>query len=496
MKQEERLLERLKEYEKTDFYPFHMPGHKRNSSIGQEYGTPFSIDITEIHDFDNLHSPSGILEESMKWASGIYGSDKTYYLVNGSSCGILSAVFATTTWGGRILMARNCHKSAFNGVFLNHLHASYIYPQVINDLGIQGGISAEDVENILCEEPDIQAVLIVSPTYDGVVSDIQAIAQVVHKRNIPLIVDEAHGAHFPFGKDFPVSALELGADIVVQSVHKTLPCFTQTAVLHMKRGYVKEEEIERYLRVFQSSSPSYIFMAGIENCIYHMNLEGREKMEKFFQNLKQMREKLSSMKMLKIAGEELIGEYGIKDVDLSKFVIITKGTCINGSELDELLREKYHLEMEMVSANYVVAITSVADTKEGLDRLVDALLEIDRELCAKGYMPKMKTEWPVRVNSRPEVEMTIFEGITQEKEFIPMENSVGKIAGEFVYIYPPGIPIVAPGEMLLPSLVHTILDYQEIGLSVQGLRDATGKTIQVIKKDCRASLYSQKDHEE
>ena len=161
-----------------------------------------------------------------------------------------------------------------------------------------------------------------------------------------------------------------------------------------------------------------------------------------------------------------------------------------------MLREKYHLEMEMVSANYVVAITSVADTKEGLDRLVDALLEIDKELWVKGYMPKMKTEWPVRVNSRPEVEMTIFEGITQEKEFISMENSVGKIAGEFVYIYPPGIPIVAPGEMLLPSLVHTILDYQEIGLSVQGLRDATGKTIQVIKKDCRASLYSQKDREE
>ena len=350
MKQEDRLLVRLKEYGESDFYPFHMPGHKRNSLLGKEYGTPFSIDITEINEFDNLHNPGGILRKSMEWASKVYGSDKTYYLVNGSSCGLLSAIFAATACGGKILMSRNCHKAAYNGVFLNHLQVKYVYPQVIDELGIQGGILASDVEKLLDEELDIQAVVIVSPTYDGIVSDIEGIAEAVHKRKIPLIVDEAHGAHFAFGEDFPKSALELGADIVVQSIHKTLPCFTQTAILHMKRGYIKEEELERYLCVFQSSSPSYIFMAGIENCIYHMNLEGRQEMKNFAQFLEGMRERLSSLSKLKLAGRELIGEYGVEDIDLSKFVVVTKDTSINGSELSRILRDHYHLEMENIKS--------------------------------------------------------------------------------------------------------------------------------------------------
>ena len=481
MKTEERLIQRLKDYNKTDFYPFHMPGHKRQDPIGREYEDPFSIDITEIHDFDNLHNPEGILKESMEWAADIYGADRTYYLVNGSSCGILAAIFASVSHGGKILIGRNCHKSTFHGIFLNHLHASYVYPQVIDKMGIQGGILPSDVEKALEEEPDIEAVLIVSPTYDGIVSDIEKIADIVHKKGIPLIVDEAHGAHFSFGKDFPVSALDLGADIVIQSIHKTLPCFTQTSLLHVKKGYANMEAIRKYLTIFQSSSPSYIFMAGIENCIYHMDREGREKMDRLFQNLLAMRKKLSDLKSLHVIGKELAGRYGIKDIDLSKIVITTYKAPINGSELFEMLREKYHLEMEMASADYVVAISTVSDTKEGLARLADALLEIDRSLSGEEIFEKKEDDRLIRVNSRPEVEMTVFEGAMSEKEGIPIENSIGRISGEFVYIYPPGIPIVAPGELLLPSLVNIILNYQEIGLPVQGLKDPSGKTIQVIR---------------
>lgn len=189
------------------------------------------------------------------------------------------------------------------------------------------------------------------------------------------------------------------------------------------------------------------------------------------------------MTKLKVAGKELIGDAGVEDIDLSKFVVSTKDTSINGAELSSILREKYHLEMEMCSADYVVAITTVADTEEGLNRFADALIEIDQGLCERADNPEKESnmEWSMKITSKPEVEMTIFEGVTRQKEFIPIENSVGRVAGEFIFIYPPGIPIVAPGEMLLPSLVHTILAYQEMGLPVQGLRDQTGKTIQVIK---------------
>ncbi len=484
MRQEDRLIERLRRYGASDFYPFHMPGHKRNPAIGSEYTNPFEIDITEIQGFDNLHHPEGILKESMEWAASVYGADRTYYLINGSSCGILAAICGTTGCGGTILMARNCHKAAYNGVFLNHLKARYVYPQVIENLGIQGGILPEDVDKLLRDHEDIEAVLIVSPTYDGIVSDVEGIAQVVHRYGKPLIVDEAHGAHFSFGTDFPVSALEKGADVVVQSLHKTLPCFTQTALLHVKGDLVSHKEIERYLRVFQSSSPSYVFMAGIENCIYHMDREGRGEMGKFHCSLMNLRAELGAMKHLTLVDERWIGKYGVYDLDPSKIVISVGKTALTGADLDRILREKYHLEMEMCCADHVVAITSLGDRTDGLKRLAQALLETDRGLTdrAEDRALESSMEWSGRVTSRPEVEMTVFEGISGEKEPVAVEDSVGRIAGEFVYIYPPGIPIVAPGEMLLPSLVHTIWEYQKMGLSVQGMEDPSGKTIKVIKR--------------
>ena len=209
MKKEELLIERLKKYRRLDMYPFHMPGHKRAEGIKLSFPDPFSVDITEIDGFDNLHHPEGILKDSMEWASSLYGSDRTWYLVNGSTCGLLSAISAAVSHGGKILVSRNCHKAVYHGIYLNHLEAVYVYPQPVPGLGIQGGILPEDVENALKNDPDIQAVLIVSPTYDGIVSDVEAIAKIVHKAGLPLIVDEAHGAHFAYGDAFPKSALEL-----------------------------------------------------------------------------------------------------------------------------------------------------------------------------------------------------------------------------------------------------------------------------------------------
>lgn len=483
-KEEKRLIQRLRDYNATDYYPFHMPGHKRNPELGKEYENPFEIDITEIHGFDNLHHPEGILKRSMEWAADVYGADRTYYLINGSSCGLLAAIFGTTTCGGTILMSRNCHKAAYNGIFLNHLKADYVYPQIIGNLGIQGGILPEDVDNLLESDPEIQAVLIVSPTYDGIVSDIEKIAEAAHRYGKPLIVDEAHGAHFAFGKDFPKSALELGADVVIQSVHKTLPSFTQTALLHVRGNLADREEIERYLGIFQSSSPSYVFMAGIENCIYHMDRDGRRGMERFYDRLLSLRSALKKMNRLYLLDRECVGRFGVFDMDPSKIVVSVEKTNITGADLDRILREKYHLEMEMCCADHVVAITTLGDREDGFKRLEQALLELDGELEEKKEDPDLESnmEWSSRVTSKPEVEMTVFDGTTAVKEPVPVENSVGRISGEFVYIYPPGIPIVAPGEMLLPSLVRTIGEYQKMGLSVQGMKDPSGKTIQVVKR--------------
>ena len=505
MRQEELLINRLAAYARSDMYPFHMPGHKRRTgpeesfmnSCTDSFTNPFAVDITEIEGFDNLHHPEGILKDSMKWAADVYGADQTYYLINGSTGGILAAVCGSVPRGGRILVSRNCHKSVYHGICLNQLKTSYVYPQEIEGLGIQGGITAEDVDRMLNRYMDTQAVLIVCPTYDGIVSDIEAIARIVHRAGLPLIVDEAHGAHFRYDAMFPVSALDLGADVVIQSVHKTLPSLTQTALLHIKCNrpdggcYADRERIDRYIHMVQSSSPSYVLMASIENSIYQME---QTDMAPYGKQLHKLRRRLGQMRHLRLADTGLIGQAGIRDLDISKIVVSTRGTCLypaedgltgfTGAQLDDILRREYHLEMEMCGADYVTAITTVMDSGEGLERLGDALTRIDTQLTDAGYKPDGRSGNQKSVYSmRCDTAMSMGEAMEENMESVGLEDSAGCISGEFVYIYPPGIPIVAPGEWISRPILEVILEYRDKGLPVQGPADQSLRTIRVVQKD-------------
>ena len=505
MRQEELLINRLAAYARSDMYPFHMPGHKRRTgpeesfmnSCTDSFTNPFAVDITEIEGFDNLHHPEGILKDSMKWAADVYGADQTYYLINGSTGGILAAVCGSVPRGGRILVSRNCHKSVYHGICLNQLKTSYVYPQEIEGLGIQGGITAEDVERMLNRYMDTQAVLIVCPTYDGIVSDIEAIARIVHRAGLPLIVDEAHGAHFRYDAMFPVSALDLGADVVIQSVHKTLPSLTQTALLHIKCNrpdggcYADRERIDRYIHMVQSSSPSYVLMASIENSIYQME---QTDTAPYGKQLHRLRRRLGQMRHLRLADTGLIGQAGIRDLDISKIVVSTRGTCLypaedgltgfTGAQLDDILRREYHLEMEMCGADYVTAITTVMDSGEGLERLGDALTRIDTQLTDAGYKPDGRSGNQKSVYSmRCDTAMSMGEAMEEKMASVGLEDSAGCISGEFVYIYPPGIPIVAPGEWISRPILEVILEYRDKGLPVQGPADQSLRTIRVVQKD-------------
>ena len=505
MKQEELLINRLAAYARSDMYPFHMPGHKRRTgpeesfmnSCTDSFTNPFAVDITEIEGFDNLHHPEGILKDSMKWAADVYGADQTYYLINGSTGGILAAVCGSVPRGGRILVSRNCHKSVYHGICLNQLKTSYVYPQEIEGLGIQGGITAEDVDRMLNRYMDTQAVLIVCPTYDGIVSDIEAIARIVHRAGLPLIVDEAHGAHFRYDAMFPVSALDLGADVVIQSVHKTLPSLTQTALLHIKCNrpdggcYADRERIDRYIHMVQSSSPSYVLMASIENSIYQME---QTDTAPYGKQLHRLRRRLGQMRHLRLVDTGLIGQAGIRDLDISKIVVSTRGTCLypaedgltgfTGAQLDDILRREYHLEMEMCGADYVTAITTVMDSGEGLERLGDALTRIDTQLTDAGYKPDGRSGNQKSVYSmRCDTAMFMGEAMEEKMASVGLEDSAGCISGEFVYIYPPGIPIVAPGEWISRPILEVILEYRDKGLPVQGPADQSLRTIRVVQKD-------------
>ena len=506
------LLERLTEYAGSDAYPFHMPGHKRREitdGIPGGFPDPYGIDITEIDGFDNLHHAEGILKDAMETVAAIYGADRSWYLVNGSTCGILSAVFAATENGGKILTARNCHKAVYHAICLNRLEAEYLYPEEITEFGINGGIRAEDVRKALEKDAmhcagnsgdvrgkitKIQAVLITSPTYEGVVSDIRVIADVAHEYGIPLIVDEAHGAHLEYADQchsFPKSALEYGADIVIQSLHKTLPCFTQTAILHVKGKLVDQDRISRYLSMFQTSSPSYLFMAGMERCIRYMDGDGRNEMIRYEKRLERFMERMEGLQVLEVLDREICGKYRtVAGWDPSKIVVSTmRAEDFHGEELAETLRRKYHLEMEMTAPEYVIAMTSLMDTEEGFERLGTALLEIDgalRRRTESGRKEKAASETPEGLESKvshPVRRMLICEAMDADTERTAFQDTVGKVSAEFVYLYPPGIPIIAPGEVFTDAIVEKIMAYKAAGLLVQGPADPDADVILTLSSE-------------
>lgn len=471
------LDEVLYQYSRTDFYPFHMPGHKRNF-LPETMNSLYDIDITEITDFDNLHHAEGILKENQQLAAELYGADFTYFLINGSTAGILTAVSACTKRNGKLLMARNCHKAVYHGAYLRGLETVYLYPSYEPTCGLNGRISPIDVEEALRKDKDIQAVLITSPTYEGVVSDVRGIAEIVHKYHIPLIVDEAHGAHFLFHSVFPMSALELGADVVIHSLHKTLPSPTQTALLHIKGNRVDISKVETFLGIYQTSSPSYVLMSGISACLRFLKEKGENAFAEYVCRLKECRQCLSRMKVFRLLGKEFGDTPSFWDI--SKLVISTVGSEISGPKLHSILREKYHLEMEMEEENYVIALTSVLDSQEGLSRLTQALLEIDAELC-RCFEPEFCFEDSSKV-FRAEQICPIYEGMEGKKRRVLISESEGLISGEYAYLYPPGIPLLTPGERIDRTFIEQALNWKKQGLCLEGLQDYKQEFIWVLDR--------------
>lgn len=470
------LYESLIRYNNEGYYPMHMPGHKRNSALCK-FDNPFVIDITEIEGFDNLHQAEGILAGGMKRCEELYGSKHSHYLVGGSSCGILTGISACTKKGDKVLVARNSHKSVYHALYLNELIPEYIYPGIIPEFNINGSISPRDVEQSLIKNPDIKLIIITSPTYEGVVSDIKAIADIGHKYGIPLLVDEAHGAHLGFHDNFPKSSVSLGADIVIHSIHKTLPAFTQSAIIHINGNIVNYSEIKRYLTIYQSTSPSYILMAGIEQCIDLLENRGDELFSNFSNELEKFYARGENFTNLKLLTRQTVIDGGGFDFDLSKTVISGKYTNQTGKDLYNGLLSRYKIQMEMVSKEYVLGMTSIADTKEGFIRLIEALEEIDCN-CSVKLLDK---EFSYKNSVESEVIISCHRAYEMDTEAISLSMSGNRIAGEYLYLYPPGVPLLVPGERIQPELLEEIMNYKAAGLALQGMEDMESNFIKVIK---------------
>ena len=508
------LDEELKACSLSDLYPFHMPGHKRQHHEPSPVSEAEQIDITEIEGFDNLHQSEGILLAAQERMASLFQAAQSFFLVNGSTSGILTAVHAATRTGDRFLIARNCHRSVWHAAMLRRVRCDTISPME-TESGIQGSIDPQQLHDLLeraaRENDPYSAVLITSPTYDGVLSDIAAIASCAHAFGIPLIVDEAHGAHLGF---YPGTqkAISCGGDYVIESLHKTLPALTQTAVLHLADSpYVSGDRVRRYLAVFQTSSPSYVLMASMDRCTRILTERGAALFRDYDLRLQDFYRFAKSLKRVAVLSP---GKGpGIYDREPSKILIRvlpadpfaendrSKQELQNGAYLLHWFRETHHLVMEMAAGPYVTALTSVMDTDEGFSRLKDALSDLDRLAGARsssGAFPPPKPESrsagsdTVSLSGlaahRPALScrthptdrravLEIYEAVEQESHLLPLSESAGAVSAEFVGLYPPGIPLLVPGERITADVVSRLCAAIDAGTTVTGLESAEDGTL-------------------
>ncbi len=468
---EKSLAKLLAKHDENNVVPFHMPGHKR-ADFDYLYGAQ-KIDITEIEGFDNLNDASGVILKSEKLAAEVFGAKYSRFSVNGSTGGILAAIRAVCREGDKILVARNCHKSVFNAIEVFGLKPVYVMPTYFDEFGFYGSVYPTSVKKALEQNPDVKLVVITSPTYEGIISDVKSIAEICHKHDAILFVDEAHGAHLGLSKKFHDSARTLGADVVVNSLHKTLPSLTQTALLSVCTNRVDISKIDENLTIFNTSSPSYVLMASIDGCVRMLKERGNELLADWSVNADICKKSLARLKKLALFNPSKDGR--VFAFDKSKFVVVCSGAAISGVELKKVLRNVYNIELEMAGVNYAVAMSGAGDSRENFSTLENALFAIDDTLRERNGLTKTVA---------PSLPQKVYEPCMANAlcgEYVDFDKAAGRVSLENVWAYPPGAPVIVKGEIICRDDVKNLTVMYESGVSVQSTKRDFPSTIYVEK---------------
>ena len=482
-----------------------MPGHKLGKGIPCEPAQNLlQLDVTEVAGTDNLHFPEGIIKEAQEQAAKAFGADSTFFLVNGSTCGVQAAIMSVCARGQKVIVGRDSHKSVASGIILSGAEPVFVYPKFYEEFSVSAEISPESIEDALRANPDAVAVLITRPNYYGICSDIERISSLVHSCGKILIVDEAHGAHFAFSDRLPETALEHGADICIQSAHKTLPAVTQGAYLHVKGSRINMDRLRFNLSMLQTSSPSYIIMSYLDIARELMEQEGRQKLETLADIIARFNKEIEKTGVYKVLSSD---KPGIKFIqDTSRLVINIEGLGISGYHAEKILREKFNTQVEMADFSNLVFIVTVADDCESIARLLDALKGLEtmnltniqdfrdsklgelKEILKKSCNGQFKQIFNGtskqalaqcgNENSHSR-ELQPWEAYYADKEFIDLMHSSGRICCEIITPYPPGIPLFYPGEIISESGIQYINEIISAGGKVNGIGD--NKSISVIK---------------
>jgi len=473
------LFEALKDYHSRNVIPFDVPGHKHGAGLPElaDYvgKKMLEIDVNAMECLDNISNPIGVIREAEALAARAYGADNAFFLVNGTTSGVQAMIMAACRPGEKIILPRNAHKSAIAGMILSGAVPIYIQPEINGDLGIAMGITADSIKQAIESHPDARAIFVIHPTYYGAVSDLAAIAKIAHRYGMAVLADEAHGAHFNFHPQLPASAMELGADASASSIHKTGGSLTQSSMLLMRDDILDPKYMKTTLNLTQTTSASYLLMASLDIARKQLATRGRDILGRLLGIVREAKEELNSVDGLYAFGRELVGCPGVFDYDDTKLGVNVRKLGLSGYETEKLLRKEYNIQVELADMYNILAITAVGDTKESIGSLVVALKDL-----AKYHRNGNVSKITQGMLKNPEIVVSPRDAYYSSKKSVPLEEAVGYVSGESIMVYPPGIPLVTPGEMMTEEIVAYAKLLKEEECMLQGTQDPYVDTILVL----------------
>lgn len=482
------LLEALAKYLEDGVVRFHMPGHKGGRRldpmvsrlVGEQ---AFTLDITGVEGMDDLHQPQGVLAQAQALLAGAFGADYSYFLINGTSSGVQALLLTLCNPGDKIIVPRNMHKSMIAGVIFSGAQPIFVAPEVDAGRGIALGVTPERVRETLARHPDAKGVLFINPTYYGTTSDLAGIVAALAPFGVPLVLDEAHGPHFYFHPEFPTPGLVAGAAAVAQGMHKLLGGLTQSSVLHLKGESLERERLEASLRLLQSTSASYLLLASLDGARRQMVLHGRRLLAETLARARRAREEINKIPGLSCFGREEAGRPGFADLDETKLTVTVKELGLTGQQVELILRYQYNLQVELSDLYNILLMVTIGTTDSDIEKLLFALRDLaarHREFAESRELLE-RAAGLLREPMIPEMVLLPREAFFHPSRVVDLQAAVGQVSAEVVTAYPPGIPIVCPGERLTPEIIDYLTLIREAGLRISGPRDATLETIRVLQ---------------
>jgi len=482
----------LLDYVDSGVIPFHTPGHMQGRGMDRAFRdflgeNVLAIDLTQIRGLDDLLQPEEAIDEAQRLAADAYGSDHSFFLINGSTSGNQIMMMTALDPGEKIAIPRNAHKSAMGGLIMSGASPVWMQPEVDQALHTDHTVTPQTVRATLDAHPDIKAVYIVSPTYYGVAADLESIAALAHERDIPLLVDEAWGPHFRFHPALPIDALEVGADLCINSTHKMLGSLSQTAMLHQKGERIKLDRLKAVVKLFLSTSPNLVLIASLDVARRQMAIEGRALLSQTIELASDTRARLNAIDGVFCFGEEQVGKPGVFAFDPTKITITVKALGYTGYEAEEILRRRYNVQCELADLFNCLALFTIGTTREAADRLVYGVKELAREdrpidvFSPSGVLERRLQTGTYNLPDIPPNRMAPRDAFLAATESVRFKESAGRVCAEVITPYPPGIPVISPGEEITPGVVAYLDLEKKAGVRMQGPYDSELRTIRVVK---------------